>query len=108
MQTHIRNNRETARPMQLWVPLSIQQKGPVFSEGYPHPGRWVALPLGCLFRCLSRQSKVRAGGLTLASGLTFGPPGRVERSTMPVEWQGGPTARGSAGPILRACSRLGR
>lgn len=71
MQTHVRNNRETARPMQLWAPLSMQQKGPIFSEGYPHPGCWVDLPLGSLFRHLSGQSKVQAGGLTLVSGLTL-------------------------------------
>lgn len=49
MQAHLRNNRETAGPMQLWAPLSMQQKGPIFSEGYPHPGRWwTSLWVACL------------------------------------------------------------
>lgn len=37
----------------------------------PSPRTLVDLPLGSLFRHLSGQSKVQAGGLTLASGLAL-------------------------------------
>lgn len=70
MQRHIRNDSsEAVRPVQLWdSAVRANMSGP---SSQAHPGRCVHLPLGSPLRHLNVQSKVQAGGLTLASGLTL-------------------------------------